>query len=110
MKSKELFLCITSILLTLVALEAVLRLINYPKPPLYGWQQIVPSSSSSDPRGTKIRILLLGDSQVTTAGPPGKLLEKALNSKANQIGDHDTVCGTLPILRENHPISPETLF
>ena len=109
MKTKEFFLCIISILLTLVALEGVLRLINYPKPPQYGWHEIVPSTSHSEPRGTKIRILLLGDSNATV-GSPGKLLAEALNSKANQISNDDKVCGTLPILRENHPIGPETLF
>ena len=106
---KEFFLCITSILLTLVALEGVLRLIDYPEPPQYGWHEIVPSTSYSDPKSTKIRILLLGDSQ-TTVSSPGKLLAEALNSKANSIGDDDKVCGTLPILRGNHPIGPETLF
>jgi hypothetical protein len=115
---------IASIVLTLIACEAALRFVNYPLPPKYGWgpdwapSASVPppagfSSSNGAPQRSKVRILLLGDSQVGSRSSPqdplpGKLLEIALNSHATILSD-STACGTLPALRKRQILS-EALF
>src|SRR5262245_45040897 len=109
---KEFLLMVATIVLTLIAGEAALRFANYPVPRSYGWgpgwaPSVTPTEPKSDnvaAKDSKIRILLVGDSQVGSRSDPqdplpAKLLEMALNSRTSLLGEEGELCGTLPALR-----------
>jgi hypothetical protein len=114
MRKENFFVLIISLSLSVVACETILRFVNYPKPPGYGWSRPLSKGNFHSAEGA-IRILLLGDSQVLARSTPadsipGELLEKALNSETTQFSDNAINCGTLPRLRRKHQITPATLF